>query len=165
MATTLRRLATGVRSQKSPAVLGLSAKESKLLSEAADLLTRMSDANKKAAALAKRRRADLERRKKAVSEAMRVNFADLRSVADQVAFIGGINRHMRHIRDVRELREEFVEAIDSLAYGLARQTTDMTAESLVNEAWVAFQTKKAKLQAEHQRIIDTLLAGETTKQT
>ena len=77
-ATTLRRLAGGVRAQQA-AALGLNDKQRKLLADAADLLDRIADTSKKAAVLAKKRAADLARREKVVAAAMLT--ISLRSVA------------------------------------------------------------------------------------
>jgi len=159
-ATTLRRLAGGVRAQ-SVGELGLNNRERKVLGDATALLERMADASKQAAGLAKKRAVDLATREKSVRAAMSSNFGALASVADQVALIGAVQNHvlkdgMGRFDDPRRLREAFADAIASLAYTIARFDDKETAEVVVAEAWAKFEEAKSSIQTRHQPLIDAL---------
>jgi hypothetical protein len=141
-ATTLRRLAGGLRAQ-SAGPLELDAKERKLLASAAALLEAMADASKKAAALAKKRAADRAAREKALRAAMRLNFAALVSTEDRIALIAAVQSYSleggpSRFADPRRLREVFDDAIEGLASSLARSDNTRTPAAAVAEAWAKF---------------------------
>jgi hypothetical protein len=113
--------------------LGLSAKERKTLADAQGLLEKTADVSKQAAALAKQRSVDRAVREKAARLAMKVNFARLSSVGDQVALIDAVNnevltRATPNTNGLQRLRSEFDDALDGLARSLARQGNNKQPE-------------------------------------
>ncbi len=155
-ATTLRRLATGLRAQ-STGELGLTAKERNVLTNAALLLDDMALISQKATVLSKRRAADLAGREREVRSAMCANFGTLVSIEDQVALIGAAQsfslQNSERFNDPRHLGEAFEEAITGLAESLARASDKKPAQAVVNQAWAKFLESKASIQAKHHALI------------
>lgn len=155
-ATTLRRLAAGLRTQ-SGGELGLNDKERKVLTNAALLLDDMAVASQKASVLAKKRAADLAGREREVRSAMRANFGALTSVEDQVALIGAAQRYGLQnpelFNNPRHLGQAFEDALAGLAESLARAPGAKPAHVVVSQAWAKFLDSKSSIQAQHRALI------------
>jgi hypothetical protein len=166
-ATTLRRLAGGLRAQ-SAGPLELDAKERKLLASAAALLESMAEMSKKAAALAKKRASDRAAREKAVRVAMRSKFAALSSVADRVALIGAVQSYSldhdpHRLEDPRVLREVFDDAVDGLTSNLARSGDTRTPATAVAEAWAKFESARPAILRKHRVLIERIAVADLTR--
>lgn len=155
-ASTLRRLATGLRAQ-STGELGLNDKERKVLTSAALLLEEMATASQQAAVLSKRRATALADREREVRSAMRANFGALASIEDKVALIGAAQSYSLHnpelFKNPHHLGEAFEDAITGLVESLARATGAKPAHAVVNQAWAKFLESKASIQAKHRALI------------
>ena len=165
-AAALRRLASGIRSH-SEGVLGLSAKERKVLADAQALLERMANTSKQAGLLAKKRSAERAQRERAIRTAMAKTFAALGSTADQVALIGAVNDQVLAAaagngNRLRELGVEFKAAVDDLARTLAHQDSDKQPGELVAEAWGKFQRAKPGILVKYRSLITAVGPSTTT---
>ena len=165
-AAALRRLAGGIRSH-SEGVMGLSAKERKILADAQAMLERMADTSKQAAVLAKKRLSDRAQREKAIRAAMAKTFAALGSAADQVALIGAVNDEVlaaaaRNGNKLRDLGAEFKATLDDLTRTLAQRDSDKPPGELVAEAWGKFQRAKPGILVKHGAIVAAVAASSMT---
>jgi hypothetical protein len=166
-AAAARRLAGGVRAQLAADRL-LTAKERKVLEEAAQLLDGLAQVRLQASKLAKEQREALVAREKSIASALKAAIGPLSAVADQIAFVGAVDRfaledaHAR-FRDPRALASAVTEAMETLTTVLARQPGAKTPRALAEEASVKFRAARASIEAGHQELIADLGAKLTPR--
>jgi hypothetical protein len=166
-AAAIRRLASGVWAQLA-ADRVLTAKERGILEAAAELLERLADVRGEAAKMAKKHRDDLAAREKAIAAALRGALGTLGTVADQVALIGGVDKHALQRAGARfdepgALDAAAKEALETLAVVLARQPGGKAPRTLAEESVAKFNATKLSVQTAHQALIDDITARREDK--
>lgn len=156
-ATTLRRLAGGIRAEIRSDILD--EKEVRVLTEACAVLERMATERGKAKGIAARKQDEEARRRKVIETLIAGNFGGLSGVPEKVAFIAAAAPHTLrggHIRTAADLSFYLNEEIGMLVFSLARRDGDPAA--LVAAAWEKFTGARAELEAKHSALIHALAA-------
>jgi hypothetical protein len=161
-AVVARRLASGVRAQLA-VDRALTPKERKVLEDAAQVLDGLARLRGDAAKLVKQHRDALAAREKAIGSALRAAIGPLSAVADQIAFVGAVDKFAledarSRFRDPRALDTAAAEALESLAVVLARQPSAKTPRALAEEIALKFRAAKASIEAGHKELIADLAA-------
>lgn len=156
--TQIKRVAGGIRTEIANGYSnGITPAETKTLFAAVTLLDKLAGNYDRAAAIAKKRVADRERREKLVLSAMRENFQALSSVEDRVAFLAAKNS--TGIRGGRtssldDLAYWFNDEIKSLSYALSRK--EGAPAELVAEVWAKYLAHRDDMVARHGDLIKRL---------
>ena len=161
----LRGLVTGISSAAKRDV-GWTDKEKKVLLEAAALLGQLANEHEEAAKIKRRNDARQTGRQAAVRAGMRDNFLALRSVPDQVALVAAVLSYRTKAGfGIDDLENEVKEAIDSLAYRLARNPpfSDMAPAAAVADAWATFTAGAPKLRSDCAALIERLAAEQARR--
>lgn len=154
----LRRIVTSISSVADRDV-GWTVKEKKVLTEAAALLGQLANEHAEAARIKQKNDAKRADRQAAIRAAMRDSFVKLRSIPDQVALVAAVLSYRTKAGfGIDDLENEVKEAIDSLAYRLARNApfSDMTPAAAVAAAWSRFNDSAAQLRTDCAALIERL---------
>lgn len=159
-ATSLRRLAGGLRSEISDAEsTGLTVSELKLLNGALTQLDHMATQFAAASKIAEKEQMEKEKRAKLVRDAMNQCFGNLSTITDRVAFVAAVNSNL--IRNgsadtPSELNSCFTDCFGRLEYRLAQQAAKSSPQVVVDEAMAKFVGAKEGLAAQHKSLIERL---------
>jgi hypothetical protein len=166
-AAAIRRLAGGMRAQLATDRV-MTAKERGILEAAAEVLDRLAQVRGEAAKLAKKHRDDLAARERAIAAALRGALGSLSAAADQIAFIGSVDKHALQDAGARfdepgALEAAAQEALETLAVVLARQPGGKAPRALAEESVARFKATKLSVQTAHQALIDDITAKREEK--
>lgn len=125
---------------------GLSHKEVETLHAAAGLMDRIADLEIKAAEIKRRDQQKLDEREKLIASMIAKEFAGDGSVEHQVLFIGAVRSYCLNqgqVKSVDDLPQYVAEAVDGLAYQLARK--EGSPQVVVADAWKLFTENRGEL--------------------
>jgi hypothetical protein len=149
----MKRLAGGLRAAvERKEMTGLSEKEVRTLHDAILVLNKLADNHAAAQKISQKKRDDRAAAEVKVRAGMRDNFDTLYTIADRIALIAAVQRHL--LRDhfvvtLDDLQYHFKDSINSLAYELSKKAITVSAAEVVKEAWEKFTTHREKLQDQY----------------
>lgn len=158
--TQLKRVAGGLRTELSNAQSsGLTQSELDVLNKAAVLLESMAERYGRAASLRKSRQVKQDSLTEQCTAAMSDTFGALTAIEDKVAVIASIQSYQLRagmVESLRDLDYYTSDALNSLAYSLAKTATYKPVSDVVSEAWAKFNEARPVLIERHRAIIASL---------
>ncbi len=156
----LSRLAASLRAELD-GIMSLSADERTCLGQAATLLEKMAQTQRRAAALIQNREKErAARASKVRPEVIRVCSA-LTSIEDRVAFVAfaGLSQRLKGsdpLQTAAQLDAEFQAAIEFMAHRITETTSPLPVREVVANMWNRFQDKRPRAIKDNAHLIDKL---------